>query len=279
MCEYVCEKCNYHTNRRNNYERHLLSKRHKTNTVYECTKCNFKTTYHSHYIRHMKSAKHQENTEDKDVNKPKFIMEDNMYICGKCGKEFATKRGYTIHSEICNTDKHKQGNIVINNTFQSINILNYLNSECSDAQSLTDFVKTLQVSLEQLEQVGAHGYLEGIKNIFVDKLTEMKLKERPLHCTDTKRLTFYMKHDDIWEKTTNCNFLDGPMDAIYNKQFECLQEWKEQNPDYLTNPRKCDKFTDIMVGITEVDQDGNKERYKTKLAKVIGTNVKLKKND
>ena len=85
-----------------------------------------------------------------------------------------------------------------NNNNVSINI--FLNKKCTEAMNLTDFVNNIKISLEDLEYTNEHGYVKGISNIFKRNLTDLKATERPIHCSDKKRLQFYVKDEDKWEK-------------------------------------------------------------------------------
>lgn len=312
---YECKRCNYITELRSNYNRHLKSKKH-SKKHFTCEICNYSTDFISSYRRHLTTDKHKQNVDTNkssisQVSKTKFKMDS--YECEYCNREFKSKKGLKQHMVSCKQNTNDNAinvlksdvkkmlgsveelnkktlssiknisshvvpqNIVINNTFNTFNILNYLNNECSEAQSLDDFISNVNMNAKELENFGIHGYIEGIKNMLVDKLGKLEVKKRPLHCTDTKRLTFYLKNDKVWEKSTNCDFLDKPIDILYTKQVQCLQRWKEDNPDYLTNAKKSDTFTDIMVGITEIDKDENRSKYKKKIAKLIGSSVKFSK--
>lgn len=299
---YHCKRCRYKTEKKSNYERHLKSKKH-TERKNICNLCDFSCLYDSEFNRHLLTEKHLYNLKRK--NQTKFVMES--YKCEYCEREFKSFKGQRQHMKHCiktisssesfieMKDELKETlktvteinktidnkitpqNIVINNTFNTFNILNYLNQECSDALNLNDFIKELELSSSELEQFGLLGYVEGLKGVIVDKLDKLETKKRPLHCTDTKRLTFYLKNDNMWKKSTNYDFLDKPIDLLYTKQVNCLQKWKCENPDYLTNKKKSDTFTDIMVGITEIDKDENRSKYKKKIAKILGNSVKFSK--
>jgi hypothetical protein len=313
---YECKRCNYITEVKSNYNRHLNSKKHLKKT-YRCNVCDYATDLKADYKRHMRTLKHKDNVRKpkssvlKENTKTKFKME--AYICEYCEREFKSTKGLNQHMKYCDYNEHSSSinilksdmkrmlgsveelnkktltsiqnisnsvvpqNIVINNTFNTFNILNYLNKECSEAQSLEDFVSNVNVNSEELESFGIHGYIEGIRNMLVEKLGKLEVKKRPLHCTDTKRLTFYLKNDKVWEKSTNYDFLDRPIDILYTKQVQSLQNWKKENPDYLTNTKKSDTFTDIMVGITEIDKDENRGKYKKKIAKMLSNSVKFNK--
>jgi len=87
----------------------------------------------------------------------------------------------------------------INNTSQ-VNINLFLNKNCKDAMNLKDFIENLKYTLDDLTFSGKNGYVAGVSNILLKNLTTLTPKERPLHCSDAKRLKFYVKDNDTWEK-------------------------------------------------------------------------------
>ena len=111
----------------------------------------------------------------------------------------------------------KVGNNTYNNKM-SINV--YLNEHCKDAMNLTDFVDKLKVSLEDLMYTKDHGYVKGISNIFVKQLQDMKPTERPIHCSDKKRMQFYVKEENKWEKDDEHAKLDKSIADVTLKQIK-----------------------------------------------------------
>ena len=87
-----------------------------------------------------------------------------------------------------------------NNTF---NMNMFLNEQCKDAMNMKDFVNSIQLNLTDLENVGTHGYVKGMSNILIDNLQKMDVYKRPVHCSDVKRDTLYVKDNNEWER-------DGP---------------------------------------------------------------------
>ena len=75
-----------------------------------------------------------------------------------------------------------------------------MNEQCKNAMNLTDFINQLNVSLEDLQYSKNNGFIEGVTNIFTKQLKDLKPTERPIHCSDKKRLQFYVKDDDKWCK-------------------------------------------------------------------------------
>ena len=104
------------------------------------------------------------------------------------------------------------------NNAMSINI--YLNEKCKDAMNLTDFVENVKVSLEDLLYTKNHGFVKGISNIFVKQLQDMEPTQRPIHCSDKKRLQFYVKDADKWEKDKSHEKIDKTIDEITFKQIK-----------------------------------------------------------
>ena len=118
-----------------------------------------------------------------------------------------------------------------NNNRISINV--FLNQHCKDAMSLTDFVDKIKISIEDLLYTKEKGYVEGISNIFRKHLTDMKPTERPFHCSDTKRMQFYVKEADKWAKDVESVKIDRTIKDISIKQIKHLKEWENAHPGYL----------------------------------------------
>ena len=140
---------------------------------------------------------------------------------------------------------------IIHNTTNNFNMLNFLNTECKDAMSLTDFLNTLHITFQQLEETGKYGYLHGIEETFINGIKSLDQGKRPIHCTDAKRFSFYMKDNNGWERQDDTKKLDKALDRLVDKQYECLQEWKVHNPDWENNHRKNKEYIDIMSQITQ----------------------------
>jgi hypothetical protein len=160
-----------------------------------------------------------------------------------------------------------------NNNNNKISINVFLNEHCKNAMNLTDFVDNIKVSLEDLEYTNQHGYAKGISNIFTKHLTDMAVTERPIHCSDKKRLQFYIKDSDEWKKDEKHENIDITIDEISRKQFFHIKEWEKQNPDYLTNDEKRKKWHAMVcsMGATIDDPAQNKN-----IKKQISENITVK---
>lgn len=173
----------------------------------------------------------KENKELKDLLKEqstelKDTLKDALKEQSKALIEISTKSNTTLI----------QNNTTTNNTTNnnSFNLNLFLNEQCKDAISITDFVDSLNLNVGDLEATGKLGYVLGISRIFINKLKELDVYERPLHCTDYKRETVYIKNQDTWEKdNSEKSKLRTIVSRIARKNLEQLPAWQAENPDYV----------------------------------------------
>ena len=168
----------------------------------------------------------------------------------------------------------KMGN-TINNTHnnQQYTINMFLNEKCKNAMNLEDFVEKIKFSLEDLQYTKENGYAKGISNIFIKNLNDMDITERPIHCSDQKRLQFYVKDSDEWSKDSNNEKLDNSIEKVSRKQLKSIQDWVQANPDYLDKQEKTDEYFNLVRSITQPNDFKNLKNIKRK----VGENVKIDK--
>ena len=164
------------------------------------------------------------------------------------------------------------GNTTINSNNQ-FNINMFLNEKCKNAMNLEDFVEKIKLTLEDLQFTKDNGYAKGISNIFIKNLNDMDITERPIHCSDQKRLQFYVKNDNEWSKDKNNEKLDNSIEKVSVKQLKSIQEWVEENPDYTLSDSKMEEYFTMVRNITQPNDDKNLKNIKKK----VGENVKLDK--
>ena len=157
------------------------------------------------------------------------------------------------------------------NKKMTINV--FLNEKCKDAMNLTDFVENLKISLQDLEYTKEEGYVKGISNIFTKHLTDLKPTERPIHCCDKKRLQFYIKDEDKWEKDEENTKIDKTIQDVTVKQIKKLREWEDQHPGYLKDETLLMEWhhmlREIMGGGEDEEINRNKEQIKKKISETI----------
>lgn len=117
-----------------------------------------------------------------------------------------------------------------NNNNISINVI--LNEKCKNAINLEDFLKNLQVSLDDLMYTKENGYVKGLSNIMAKHLKDMQPNDRPIHCSDQNKLQFYVKEENIWEKDEKNNKVNKSINEIQRKQVLKIKEWTDSHPNY-----------------------------------------------
>ena len=119
-----------------------------------------------------------------------------------------------------------------------------------------------------------HGHTEGLANIFTKQLKDMNPTERPIHCSDSKRLQFYIKDDDTWSKDEKHLKIYKTINDVKMKQMKKLKQWEDLHPDYLTNEKLLVEWQ-LMVreiighGDNEKDKEKNMMNIKKQLASTI----------
>ncbi len=174
-----------------------------------------------------------------------------------------------------------QTNKVVNQTIynncnnQNMTINVFLNEQCKDALNLSDWVNGIKVSLEDLQYSRANGFVNGVTNIIQKQLQDLKPTERPIHCSDKKRLQFYIKDNDEWVKDKDNKKIDSTITNIKLKQSKSITEWEKLHPTYKEDPNLRDEWCAILAGITEGDT-GDVRKEKLALKRRIANYMELK---
>ena len=205
---------------------------------------------------------------------------DMMMMMFQQNAEFQSK----IMMEICKNGGMTNSNNTINaNTINanttnnnSFNMNMFLNEQCKDAMNMKDFVNSIQLNLTDLENVGNLGYVTGMSNILIDNLQKMDVYKRPVHCSDVKRDTLYVKENNEWER-------DGPdhpkmvnaVLAVEHKNVALVSEWAKANPRCMnSNTRENERYMKLSKAAT----DGEKEGNIAKVIKRVAKNVAIDKD-
>ena len=154
-----------------------------------------------------------------------------------------------------------------NNTQFNVNF--FLNEKCKDAINFTDFVNSITLNQDALKTVVKHGHVDGNSRIIADMLEKLGVYRRPIHCTDMKRETVYIKENDEWEKEqAELPRIKRLADMVSHKVIQQSNVWHEENPDFMKNDEKKKECLDIMTSIFASDS-GNEEQSQKKIIKNI----------
>ena len=254
--KFICEKCDFKSNKKNDYNRHLMTSKHlkitsdnnfthNNNKNYKC-ECSKEFRYSSGLSKHKKTCIFLKNTNTDLItieNKKEIIelKEDNKEL--KIMIKELIKENAKQQQQIGELIP-KIGNTTNNNTQNNkFNINVFLNEKCKDAINMTDFIKSIQVSIEQLDFTKQNGLANGLSKTIMDNMNKLSVYERPLHCTDTKRETLYIKDENEWSKDASREKIKRAIKKASGKNYNALQDWKSENPDFLKDDSKTDYFT------------------------------------
>ena len=143
-----------------------------------------------------------------------------------------------------------------NNNNKTFNLNFFLNETCKDAMNMKDFIKSLEMTLPELENMGELGFAEGMSRLFVDRLNKLDITKRPIHCSDVKREIIHIKDDNKWERdNANLDRLRKIIKQLTLKNILKVDDWKKANQGCTEyNNRKTDKYLRInMEAIGPVD--------------------------
>jgi len=154
-----------------------------------------------------------------------------------------------------------------NNCNNKFNLNFFLNEQCKDAMSIQNFIQNLNIGIKELEHMGDVGYVNGMMNIFSNTLGAMDVYKRPLHCTDLKRETLYIKQGDTWEKDTeDKSSLKKLIKSVERKNYGTLRQWEKQHPDAF----ECDTPDNIeYMKISTESLGGEQSTDALKLNKIM----------
>jgi hypothetical protein len=270
--KYNCQVCEYVTNKKSSYDKHLLTTKHllKQKATKSCPKvapnlnacsCGSYFTSRTTLWRHKKKC--FPNKEDESELTDKEIIKALLKI---------TQNGITNNSN----NNTNSNNTINNNKIFNLNF--FLNETCKDAMNISDFVKSVKVELDDLENTGRRGYVQGITTIVVKNLNKIEETLRPLHCSDTKREVLYIKDNNEWTKETDDKpILTKAIKVIANENIKQITRWRDKYPDCIkADSKKNDLYLKIvsnsMNGVTKEEGDKNINKIISNVTKEVKIN-------
>ena len=271
---FICEKCNFNTSHKSKYDRHLNTRKHKMltsidekrhNALFVC-ECGKKYKYRQSLSVHKKKCVFINNNDKsdlilhtiKDANSNEELkslvyklINENNEIKNTIMRENSELKAQI--KELIPKVGNNNTNTVNNNQKFNINI--FLNTQCKNAINMNDFIKSIEISLEQLDYTKKNGLASGLSNAIVENMNKLSLYERPMHCTDVKREILYIKEEDEWLKDENKEKIKNAIKKASRKNYNALQNWKNNNPDFINNDLKQDDFSNIVSTIGKLSQE------------------------
>ena len=280
---FRCENCHYYTSKKSSFEKHITTAKHLELTEvnkFSNKSCSKVAHEHNEFVckscsklfksrvglwKHKKKCNEmnidlcQEIKDNKDPSDKDLIM---MLI--KENSEFKNmmmkvlENGTMNHSHSTTTNSHNK----------AFNLQFFLNETCKNAMNITDFVESIKLQLSDFMSMGEVGFVEGISNIIVKNLNSLDETVRPIHCTDQKRETFYVKDENKWEKEEeDKKKMKNMIKSITYKNEKLMRTYKETYPDY-NNPdsKRSDQYSKIMIEAMD-SKDESREKIIKNISK------------
>ena len=291
---FFCKFCDFNCYMKCDWDRHITRPKHlkyangnnlEINLNEKTYSCYCGKTYStkSGLWKHNKNCNvFTSNIQETNENKIFELTQETIMQILKQNSEFQhllLEQNKTI-IELSKNNSITNSTIHTNSHNKSFNLQFFLNETCKNAMNISDFVNSLKLQLSDLENVGQLGYIEGITNIIIKNLNALDVTERPVHCTDKKRETMYIKDEDKWEKEDdNKSKLHKMVRKVSNKNIDLISEFKELYPDWKKSTSKVsDQFNKIIIesmgGAGDNDFE-KEEKIIKKVAKAVSIDKSL----
>ena len=267
----ICKFCDYKCSKQSVFNKHLITRKHMNNVnttniqqsvyknvPYEC-ECGKEYTHRASLYNHKKKCDYKEcedceNEETDLIDKTTDNYKDlvmKLIVENQEIKNIMMKENQELRKQI--TDLIPQlgnnNNNTTNNVKQKFNINVFLNEKCKDAISIDQFIDTIEVSMKNLLTTRDKGLGEGLSSIIIDNMNKLSLYERPMHCTDKKRETMYIKNQE-WEKDDKLEQVDKLLKRVENKQLKNIEKWTDANPNFMESEKLQEEYMQLIKGCT-----------------------------
>jgi hypothetical protein len=275
MHEFFCSYCDYLCSKKSLWTQHTKTKKHRENifkktgnTIFQETKSNVcencKKSYKSRggLWKHQKKCLEIISLDNKS---------DNVNIIIKKEKDESTQSDVSKMSELLKTvvkdnaklhqlllEQQKQMGLMIpkigNNNNNKFNLNFFLNEKCKNAINFEDFINSLNVQLEDLEFTKTNGISKGVTNVLMNGLKQLDIYNRPIHCTDTKRTTMYVKDKDEWERDQQHDKIKESISTINKKHIAAIKEWELAHPNWEKKDSMTEEYMQMVRSVTGQDE-------------------------
>ena len=272
--KFFCSKCDYYTNKTSSYNKHLTTRKHQEATndnvatdTFECNICNKAYKSRVGLWKHKKTCKGTTDTSSTPNNMSSVIDNPTIVIeLLKQNQEFKdlileerrefqkiiTDQSAKMMELAGNMGGNNHHNTTTTNSHNKFNLNVFLNEQCKDAMTLKDFVKNIEISMEEFIETGEHGFVDGLSQVLIQRINDMDIHDRPFHCTDLKRETVYIKDAEKWEKDENKEKLRKAVKGVAYRNERMRPVWYAETPnaDVLgsENGEKFFKYSAAALG-------------------------------
>ena len=306
--KFRCEKCDFNTSNRRNYEKHLFTRKHKNNdkmmsnddieksSLYLCD-CGkvYRHRQGLHFHKKTCTQSQSDTIPTENIIVVQHNDQNHISILTSMVMEIAKsnldlqrqsaevqKQSAEVQKQLLDICKNIQPsfNNNSNNTNTNTNTFNmqvFLNEECKDAINLSDFVNSFEVQMEDLESIGILGYTTGLSNMIIKELKLLDVYKRPFHCSDARREIFYVKDNNVWERETPDNSsVKKAIRGVTRKNMGKLYDWRDEHPDYMDSD-SINNDIYIQLLLETCGGRGDTETNENKIFKNIIKEVLIKK--
>jgi hypothetical protein len=286
--KFRCECCDYNTSKKNNLTKHFLSQKHIIIKRYfdfqnEVAKAKPQCACGKTYKHRQSLHTHRKTCTvvNAAVIEPKQsglnLSSDILIELIRQNKDL---QNVLVEQNNKMMEMSKPQPVFINNTTNNqFNLQVFLNEQCKDALNIMDFVNSLQLRVQDFEATGALGFVEGISRIIVNGLKQIDVHKRPIHCTDIKRETLYIKDHDLWEKANpDKNKLKRAVNLVAQKNLNQLPKWQEENPQCTDiNTKENEAYLQLSLAALGGRSPEEDAKYMDKIVRNVLKEVVLDK--
>jgi len=293
--KYSCECCDYLTSNHYDYNKHNLTRKHLTNVAlkqnepslsqktqqYNCVNCNKEYQSKSGLWNHKKKCSQKQKIENTNNGMP--VLDNTIvYELLRQNQEFKeiileqNKKILEMASEVKTTNNNNKTITTNSHNNTNFNLQFFLNETCKDAITADQFVKDIQISFGDLENIGNQGYVQGFTDIILKQLRTLDVTKRPFHCTDVKRETIYIKDSEAWKKDTEEKTkLKNVIEKVAHKGRSNVNSWQTTHPEVaVLDSQEYDMNHKILRNTWG---DGETDKLQEKVIKNIAKEVHVEK--
>ena len=261
IADFRCIACDYECSSKFLWKQHCSTKKHsrklasmneheESSSCLECEFCGKTYKQRSGLWRHRKRCHAKPNVSAASVD-IKEIMKDMLANDAKMKEEMMEQMKQ--QNKIIQEMIPKMGN----NNNNKFNINVFLNEHCRDAINMSDFLESLQIQLGDLHYTKNNGLIQGVSSILLKGLRQLDTYKRPIHCTDVKRETLYIKDNNEWERSNCKEKLKTAISDVATRQRKLLTAWEEANPGWQQTDSGKEEYIKLVKTVMD-DMNENK---------------------